>query len=133
MRVAVASADGTSISQHFGRCACFIIFEIENGKVLRKEVRSNTYTAHGRGDCHGGGHGDRPHSHAAVVEALRDCQAVLCYGMGWRAAEELSQNGIQPLIIDGRRSPEEAVGLYLQGQLTPLGQEFCAGHLPEHG
>ncbi len=122
MRIAVASADGTSISEHFGRCACFIIFDTENGKILRKEVRDNTYTGH-----RSGGHGDRPHSHAAIVEALHDCQAVLCYGMGWRAADELSRNGIQPWIVDARCSPEEAVALYLEGKLAPAGQRFCAG------
>lgn len=127
MRVAVASQDGGSISPHFGRCAYFIIFETEEGKVLRKELRENTHTSHGAGNCHTPGHGDQPHSHAAVVQALQDCQAVLCYGMGWRAADELTQNSIQPVIVDRKRPPEEAVSLYAQGNLAPANREFCAG------
>jgi predicted Fe-Mo cluster-binding NifX family protein len=130
MRVAVASQDGESISAHFGRCASFIIFDVEDGKVLRKDLRQNTHTSHGAGNCHTPGHGDHPHSHAAIVQALHDCQAAICCGMGWRAAEELKQNGILPVIVDGKRSPEEAVSLYAQGQLAPYDREFCAGRHP---
>jgi len=130
MRIAVASQDGESISAHFGRCAYFIIFDAKDGAVLRKELRQNTHTSHGAGNCHVGGHGDQPHSHGAVVQALHDCQAALCYGMGWRAADELKQNGIQPVIVDKRRSPEEAVALYVQGKLAPSSREFCAGQHP---
>ena len=132
MRVAVASQDGQSISPHFGRCACFIIFDAEDGKVLLKELRQNTQTSHGAGNCHTPGHGDRPHTHASLVQTLHDCQAALCYGMGWRAANDLKQNGIKPVIVDTKRSPEEAVALYAQGKLAPGDSEFCAGRHPHH-
>ena len=127
MRVAVASQDGESISDHFGRSACFIIFDAEDGKVLRKELRTNTYTSHVRENCDGGGHGDQPHSHATLVQALQDCQAAICYGMGWRAAEELTQNGIQPVIVDSQCSPEDAVALFVQGKLASASRAPCRG------
>lgn len=130
MRVAVASQDGESISAHFGRCACFIIFDAEDGTVLRKELRKNTHTSHAQGNCHASGHSDQPHSHAAVVQALQDCQAALCYGMGWRAADDLMRNGIKPVIVDRKRTPEEAVALYVQGNLPLANREFCAGKHP---
>lgn len=133
MRVAVASEDGVSIAEHFGRCACFIIFDAEDGKVLRKDLRTNTSTSHRQGNCHHGHHGDQPHSHAAVVQALQDCQAALCYGMGWGVADELAQNGIRPVIVDSPCSPEEAVALYVQGKLPPANREFCVEHTrPRH-
>lgn len=88
MKIAVASADGVSISQHFGRSQCFIVFDVADGKVASREVRDNTYTAHAKGECKEDEHyRAQPHSHADIVAALRDCQAVLCGGMGWRAAE----------------------------------------------
>lgn len=132
MRIAVASQDGESISAHFGRCACFIIFEAKDGTVLRKELRKNTQTSHGAGNCHIPLRGDQPHSHTAVVQALHDCQATLCYGMGWRMANDLKQNGIQPVIVDRKRSPEEAVALYVQGKLPPANGEFCVGREGHH-
>lgn len=131
MRVAVASQDGESISAHFGRCACFIIFDVEDGTVSWKELRENAHASDGQGNCHVSGHdGDQPHSHAAVVQALQDCQAALCYGMGWRAADELRHNGILPVIVHRNHSPKEAVALYAQGKLVPGDREFCAGQHP---
>jgi predicted Fe-Mo cluster-binding NifX family protein len=128
MRVAVASENSETISDHFGRCAGFIIFDGEDGKALRKELRENTFTAHSQGNCHGGERHDQPHSHASLVEALQDCQAVICYGMGWRAADELRRNGIEPVMAGVRCSPEEAVALFVQGKLLPAGLEPCPGH-----
>ncbi len=128
MKIAVASMDGVSISQHFGRSSCFIVFEVENGKTKSKQIRDNTYTAFTKGNCHSEGHTDQPHSHSAIVQALGDCEAVLCYGMGWRAAEDLNKNGIESFILEGECSPEEAVSLFLQGKLKPRDDQFCRCH-----
>ena len=37
--------------------------------------------------------------------------------MGWRAAEDLKQNGIQAFVIQDDLSPEQAVGSIWQGIL----------------
>jgi predicted Fe-Mo cluster-binding NifX family protein len=129
MRVAVASEDGTGVSSHFGRSACFLIFEIEGGKVVGREVRDNEFTAHAKGECKGETHHDHPlHSHASIVEALRDCEAVICYGMGARAAEALSRQGIHVYILSERCTPEAAVGLFVEGKLGAPGQNLCRCH-----
>lgn len=129
MKIAVASSDGTEISPHFGRSTHFLVFDVEDGKVVGKELRGNTFTAHARGECHGDGQHDHgANSHASIVDALRDCSAVLCYGMGWRAAEALSQAGIQPYILGERSTPEGAVALFLSGKLRSVSQDFCRCH-----
>jgi predicted Fe-Mo cluster-binding NifX family protein len=129
MRIAVASSDGVSISEHFGRSRCFIVFEGAGGKIVGREVRDNTCTPHAKGQCQGGheDHHDHPHSHADIVNALRDCEVVLCYGMGWRVAEELKANGIRPFIIPGASTPEEAAHAFLNGTLGE-GGTFCRCH-----
>lgn len=129
MKVAVASEDGSSISHHFGRSQCFLVFEIENDQVVGQTLRENRFTAHALGECHGGHEGqEHPHhGHGAIVEALRDCAAVLCYGMGWRAAEALKQSGIKPLVVPGEMSPADAVKAYLGGNLGESGG-FCRCH-----
>jgi predicted Fe-Mo cluster-binding NifX family protein len=99
VKIAVASEDGVSISQHFGRSRCFLVYEVDDQKILGYSVRDNTFTAHARGECQEGVEHNHQHGHAAIVEALKDCEAVLCYGMGWRAAEELKQNGIQAFLV----------------------------------
>ena len=129
MKIAVASEDGTGVSSHFGRSSCFLIFEVEGGKVLSKELRDNTFTAHARGECEGEAqHGNQSHSHASVVEALSDCGAVICYGMGARAADALSRQGIQPYILRERCTPESAVALFVEGKLKAVDQSFCQCH-----
>ena len=128
MKIAVASADGVSISQHFGRSRYFIVFDVADGKVSEGAVRDNTYTAHAQGDCAGGDHQhDQHHSHAEVIAALSDCQVVLCGGMGWRAAEELQANGIQPMMIDAALQPGQAAQDFVDGKLKP-GAGFCRCH-----
>jgi predicted Fe-Mo cluster-binding NifX family protein len=126
MKIAVASSDGTNISPHFGRSSHFLIFNIEAGKIAGREVRNNTFTAHGRGQCGDEQHtGHGMHDHSPIVEALSDCQAVLCRGMGWRAAEALARKGIQVFVLDEECMPEQAVSLFLEGKLTPAGDELC--------
>jgi len=132
MKIAVASADGETISRHFGRSACFLVFEVDGQSIVGKEVRDNTYTAHAKGQCAGGHddheqdhhHHDQPHSHAEIVSALHDCHAVLCHGMGRLAADDLRHAGIEPVLIGFDLTPEEAVKAYLAGQLQS-GGTFC--------
>ena len=129
MKIAVASSDGNQISPHFGRSACFLVFDVEEGKVIGREVRANTFTAHARGECEGNGQHDHgAHSHASIVEALSDCNAVLCYGMGWRASEALTQGGVQPYFLSKRCTPEDAVALFVEGKLPLASTSSCPGH-----
>ena len=129
MKIAVASADGVCISRHFGRSACFIVFEVKDGKITSRDVRDNIYTAFARGKCEDGTtqRHDQPHSHADVVSALHECDVVLCLGMGQRAAADLKANGIQPFVIDSAFSPEDGVAAYLGGTLRIAG-DFCGCH-----
>ena len=52
---------------------------------------------------------------------------MLCYGMGWRAAEELQQNGIQVAIVGEEMTPDEAIKRHLAGELK-TGGGFCRCH-----
>ena len=126
MKIAVAISDGGAVSSHFGRSTGFVVFDIEDNKVVGRQDRTNTFTAHANGQCDGAGHHhDDSHGHGAVVNALSDCSVVLCGGMGRRAADELSANGIRPLVIEGPLTAEDAVTAYLSGHLRAAGS-FCA-------
>ena len=129
MKIAVAAQDANTVSQHFGRSACFIVFEEKDGKVVGKEVRDNTYTAHAKGECDGehDHHHDEPHSHADSLNALHDCDSVLCRGMGFRAAEDLKANGIRPFVIADEATPDEIIKALLAGTLK-ASATFCRCH-----
>ncbi|MCX6012209.1 MAG: dinitrogenase iron-molybdenum cofactor biosynthesis protein, partial [Chloroflexi bacterium] len=39
MKIAFATEDRNTISQHFGRAPYYLVVTVEGGKVLKKEVR----------------------------------------------------------------------------------------------
>ena len=131
MKIAVASTDGVAVSAHFGRSTCFVVYTVDDGgKILSREVRDNTFTHHARGECKDGEehhHHDTPHSHADVVTALSDCQALLCGGMGGRAAQELAAAGVRPLVAAiAEMTADQALQGMLDGTLRP--GSFCRCH-----
>lgn len=125
-KLAVASDDGVNLSRHFGRSRYFLVFDVEDGKILGHSVRENTFAGRAGRKCQHGterqhtGHGH----HAGLAAVLGDCRAVICGGMGPRAAEELRQRGVEPVVVAEEMSPEEVVGRYLQGRLNNA-EGFC--------
>lgn len=116
MRIAVASDDGAQVAAHTGRCRGFVIFDLMGQTPARVEYRSNTYTAHARGQCQGG-HTDAGHQgHGALVEALADCQVLVTRGLGPRLVADLARRGIDAYVCSVERV-DEAAELYARGQL----------------
>ena len=125
MKIAIASDEGKSISQHFGRTRGFIIYEIEDKVVKGKKFIENRYTGHAlgqrheRGTTHSGAH-----HHGAILQALSDCQIVISQGMGRRLYEELQINGIEAFIVN-EQDADKAVNLYLQEKLQNNPDKGC--------
>jgi predicted Fe-Mo cluster-binding NifX family protein len=127
MKIAAVSDDEVSISQHFGRAPYYVVFTIEEGKIIDKETRRkaghHTFAAHQHprlapGERHGYDAGSETR-HASMAEAISDCQVVLAGGMGWGAYEAMRGYGIEPIVTD-IKSIYEAVLLYLKGKLPNL-------------
>jgi predicted Fe-Mo cluster-binding NifX family protein len=127
MKIAVISDDEVDISQHFGRAPYYVVVTIEDGKIIAKETRSkaghHTFAAHeppklAPGDRHGYDAGSQSR-HAAMAEAISDCQVVLAGGMGWGAYEAMRVYSIEPIVTDVKNI-DEAVELYLVGKLPNL-------------
>jgi predicted Fe-Mo cluster-binding NifX family protein len=126
VRIAVPTNNGTSISEHFGRCAAFLIFEIEDNRIQARERRTNGMQhSHGQGNCGHGSAGSEAPSHRAILSALAGCDVVICAGMGWRAAEALKSGGITEVVVTEPGPAEEAVGAYLTGSLTTRPEALC--------
>jgi predicted Fe-Mo cluster-binding NifX family protein len=118
MRIAVPTNDGTSISPHFGRSAAFLIFETRDGRIQTRELRSNTMQ-------HSHDHAHEPHGHAAILQALAGCDAVICAGMGARAAEALQAGGVETIVFTAPGPAESAVTAFLAGVLPVHDQSLC--------
>ncbi len=127
MKIAVATIDGVSLSQHFGRSAGFVVFELDGTTIKNRELRTNQNTPHAQGLCnHDEHHHQQTHSHDGILSLLGDCEIVLCGGMGAGAAQALIANGIQPVVVPGSCSVDEAVTQHLGGQLQAAQSGFCA-------
>lgn len=119
MRIAVATDDGISISRHFGRSAAFAIFEYAKQTLKLLEQRVNNFGHHKRGECDHN-HEAGNHSHESFIEALKDCQAVICRGMGRRAQTDLREKGIKIVLTNENTSAESAAEKYALGKLRTI-------------
>ena len=124
MRIAIPTNDGTSISEHFGRSAAFLIFETENGRITSRAMKTNG-AHHGQGACGHHSTESKPHSHSGIVAALKGCEVVICAGMGSRAAEALKTNGVTQIVVTTPGPAEEIVSAFLAGKLTRKTESFC--------
>ncbi len=131
MRIALPTDDGMSVSPHFGRSAGFLVFDIEDGQIKKREmIRNPSCHPHEDGACgHASGGSEPSHSHSGILSALAGCSVVICAGMGWRAAEALKSAGVAEVVVTAPGLAEEAVGAFLAGTLAASNQAFCrCGH-----
>jgi predicted Fe-Mo cluster-binding NifX family protein len=126
LKIAAISDDGVTISQHFGRASLYVVFTVENGKVVNKETRQKMGHQHfsageshsTQGERHGYDAGAQA-KHQSMAQAISDCQFLLAGGMGWGAYESMKSYNIEPIITDVANI-EEAVKLYLANKLPNL-------------
>ena len=125
MKIAVITDDGKTISQHFGRAQHYLVVTLEEGQIVSRELRDKLGHTHFADEPHdhgaeGGHHGVGPEAHdrhARMAEAIADCQAVLCGGMGRGAYQSMQALGIRPLVTD-IGSIDEAIMAYVQGRIV---------------
>lgn len=125
MKIAAITEDGKSISQHFGRAHYYMVLTVEGGKIINREMREKLGHAQFRSEEHdhsesGGRHGyghAANHRHGRMAEAITDCEAVLCRGMGVGAYENMKVRGIRPVVTD-IADIDEAVLAYANGQIV---------------
>ncbi len=127
MKIAAITDDGKTISQHFGRAQYYLVVSVENGQVTQREMRpklghnhfsSQPHEEHGHGHGHRHGQDAAAHErHMQMAEAIRDCEVLLCRGMGRGAYESIKQLNIRP-IVTTIADIDEAVAAYLSGQIV---------------
>ena len=117
MKIAVASDDGKIISSHFGRTRGFVIFDLEEEEIKKREFLPNTSTGHARGIHNSGSH--QYDTHSAIIDAFKDVKVVISHGMGRRLYDDLKNAGITVYVTD-ETNVDEAVKLFLDGKLTNI-------------
>jgi predicted Fe-Mo cluster-binding NifX family protein len=128
MKIAVISEDGVTISQHFGRAPYYIVFNIEDGKIISREKREKLGHSHFASESqpgnahhdHSQGHGfdqAAQNRHAQMAEAISDCEVLLAGGMGNGAYVSLKAANIKPIITD-IQNIEEAIQAFIDGTIV---------------
>ena len=107
MRVAI-STDGDFVSPHFGRCPHFTLVDIDNSKVVKKEVVANP-----------------GHAPGFIPQFLHEkgVEAIIAGGMGMRASGFFDELGIKPIVgVSG--AIDEVIEQLIQGTLRG-GESLC--------
>lgn len=124
-KIAAITDDGKTISQHFGRAAYYLVATVENGQIVNRELRDKLGHAHFANEPHLEEQPGQPHGmdaashnkHLQMAEAIADCQALLCRGMGMGAYTSMQARGIRPVVTD-IVSIDEAVMAYVAGSIV---------------
>lgn len=123
MKIAFVTDDGKIISKHFGRAPFYLVFTLQNGNVVSKEMRNKISHREFRA-IEGSGHSLKGHEfclqadmkHRAILEAIKDCHVVVARGMGHGAQRFLTNLGIEIILTDIEEI-DRALGSYLSGCL----------------
>ncbi len=133
MKVAIVTVDGKTVSQHFGRSPYFRVLTIENGSVVRDEMRergtghfANGNQTHTESHSHRGqmGHGygaDADAKHASMAAEISDCDILVAGGMGRGAYESFSRAGLNVILTD-RASIDDVLTGIIDGSLKNYAQ-----------
>ncbi len=121
LKIAVASSGQGVINQHFGHAREFLVYEAsEDGVRFLSHRKTELYCA-GDESC-----GDGESVLARTIEALSDCEVVLCSKIGFEPWGMLEQAGIMPNGEHAMEPIEDACAavyeeLAAAGRLAPKG------------
>ena len=110
IRIAVASDNGM-VTEHFGHCEGFMIFDAENNKIVKCETIANP--------------GHKP-GFLPNFLADRGVNVIISGGMGGGAIDIFNERNIE-VIVGARGDAKAAVEAYLQGSLKSTGS-VCHEH-----
>jgi predicted Fe-Mo cluster-binding NifX family protein len=107
MKIAIASDDKKTIAHHFGRALGFMIFDIQDSKIMSEEYRENIGKSNGTcGSC----------NHSAMINNIKDCEAVISFGMGQHIFDDLKENRIKAIVTE-EKTVKDALEKFLSNEL----------------
>jgi len=93
VKIAVASSDGETVNQHFGRAGSFRIYRLHDTGYELLEVRDNSPA------CSGGQHSDDALERTAIT--IADCRGVVADQIGPGAIDALITHRILAFTMGG--------------------------------
>ena len=124
MKVACITDDGLTISPHFGRAESYAVLTVEGGEIVGRELRPKLgHQQFGAQESHQDAHGRSGTSsashdkHVSMAQAISDCEALLCRGMGYGAYQSMQSLGIRP-VVTNETEIDAATLAYAEGRLS---------------
>jgi len=114
MKIAV-SCNGNQIWAHFGHCENFMIYDAENGKIVKEESVPNP--------------GHKP-GFLPNFLADRGVEVIISGGMGGGAVDIFNERNVE-VVLGAQGEAREAVEAYLRGELKSTGS-ICHEHEHAH-
>lgn len=118
MKIAIASQNKTTITEHAGHCQKFWIYETKESEIIDKKLLelSREESFH--------------HSSADAPHPLDEVQVLIAGGMGRGLMQRLARKEIEG-IITKETDLDKAVSAYLDGSLV-RGEPECQEHEHQH-
>jgi len=113
MKIAIAS-DGNKVSGHFGHCEGFTMYEVEEGKSLKKEFIPNP--------------GHKP-GYLPVFLKEKDTNVIIAGGMGGTAQDLFIENQIE-VVVGAQGLCDDVIQQFIKGELKSTGS-ICSEHAHE--
>lgn len=104
MKIAVASENGM-VTEHFGHCEEFVIFDTENNQIIKSEPIANP--------------GHKP-GFLPNFLADRGVNVIISGGMGGGAVDIFNERNVE-VVIGAKGNVKAVVEAYLQGSLKSTG------------
>ncbi|WP_291255882.1 MULTISPECIES: NifB/NifX family molybdenum-iron cluster-binding protein [unclassified Fusobacterium] len=116
LRVGFPTNDEVNVEEHFGHCAKFVVFSIEDGKIVNREVLEAP-----------------EHAPGVFPRFIADnnINVVITGGMGQRAIDLIKENGGQ-VILGASGNIASVLKVFLDGALYSKGSA-CAHHHHDEG
>ena len=110
MRIAIAS-EGKNVTEHFGHCEAFLVYDVEDGKIVKEISLANP--------------GHKP---GFLPNYLADggVNVIISGGMGGGAVDIFSERNVE-VVIGASGDAKTAVERYLRGELKTTGS-ICHEH-----
>ena len=110
MRIAIAG-EGKNVTEHFGHCEAFLVFDVDNGKIVKEETLPNP--------------GHKP-GFLPNYLADRGVNVIISGGMGGGAVDIFNERNVE-VIVGASGDAKTAVEKYLRGELKTTGS-ICHEH-----
>ena len=123
MKIAVATNNYKNLVGHVGMCKGFILYDVKDGNIIRREEIINPFSKVNNEESGGGGHrhhggnghnhdgGHHHHNHDELAEALKGIETMLCKKAGPGLIESLKERGIKILFTEERFGDDAVIKL----------------------